>query len=183
MNNFEQYIDDNKKQLEPKEVNPHIWLSIENEILKEKERRKTFYLKIVSVAATILLGVFLFHPDLLNTSSNTEQDILAKYNLEKYDFPRKVNMKKATLAKAKIPSTQQEDFTVLLNQLEFLDQQYHDYLNYIDKNGYQAFIGNQILTYYQSKIELLNKIQREIEKINYYENKFPSNDKKVELGI
>ena len=103
--------------------------------------------------------------------------------MEKYNFPEQVNVKKATLTSALIPATKQEDFKVLLYQLEFLDEQYHDYLAYIDKNGYQEFIGNQILNYYKSKIQLLDKIQSEIEKINYYENKFPSNEKKVELEI
>lgn len=183
MSNFEKYIRDNRKQLEPTEVNPKIWLSIENEILRTKEKRKTIYLKIVSAAAIIIFGLFISTFGLFRSDSNLEQDLLSKYDLEKYNFPEQVNGKKASLAKAMIPSSRQEDFKILIQQLEFLDEQYHDYLTYIQKNGYQEFIGNQILNYYKSKIELLDKIQEEIEKINYYENKFPSNSQKVELEI
>ena len=46
MNNFEKHLRDNRKQLEAKKVNPQIWLSIENEILRTKDKRKTIYLKI-----------------------------------------------------------------------------------------------------------------------------------------
>ncbi|MFK7770573.1 MAG: hypothetical protein AB8F94_00485 [Saprospiraceae bacterium] len=183
MNNFEKHLRNNRKQLESKEVNPQIWLSIENEILRTKEKRKTIYLKIVSIAAVIILGLFIATFGLLGSSNNLEKDLLSKYDLEKYNFPEQVHVKKATLASAMIPSTKQEDFKVLLQQLEFLDEQYNDYLAYIEKNGYQKFIGEQILNYYKSKIELLDKIQSEIGKINYYEKKFPSNEKKVELEI
>lgn len=183
MNDFEKHIRNNQKQLEPDEVNPNIWLSIENEVLRAKAKRKTFYLRVISLAAVVVLGLVVFKMFFLDTRPNLEEDLLVKYNLEQYNFPQQVNIKKATLSNAMIPSTNQEDFNVLLQQLEFLDEQYRDYLTYIEKNGYQEFIGNQILNYYKSKIELLDKIQKEIEKINYYENKFPSKSKKVGLEI
>ena len=183
MNDFENFIRSNQKELEPNEVDPRIWLSIENQVLKEKEKRKTFYLKVMSIAAVVVIGMLVFKSVLFNTPPNLEQDLLAKYGLEQHNFLQQVNVKKATLANAMIPSTKQEDFKILLHQLEFLDEQYHDYLAYIKKNGYQEFIGNQILNYYKSKIELLDKIQKEIEKINYYEQTFSSNSKKVELEI
>ena len=183
MNDFEKYIQKNKKQLEPETVNPEVWLTIENQILQAKNKRKTLYLKVVSVAAVFLLGLFLFKGNVFQGESNSEKELLAKYGLEKYNFTQQVNMKKQALSKAMIPTTTQEDFKVLLQQLEFLDKQYHDYLKYIEKNGYQEFIGTQILNYYKSKIELLDKIQKEIQKINYYENKYPSDEKKVGLQI
>jgi len=183
MNDFEKYLRDNKKELEPKEVNPEIWLSIENEVLRSKNKRKTLYLKVLSVAAAIILGLLIFNTDIFNNSQNIESEILVKYDLEKYNFTQQVNLKKENLSTAKIPLERKKDFQILLQQLEFLDNQYHDYLTYIEKNGYQEFIGHQILNYYKSKIDLLDKIQKEIEKINYYETKNPSDSEKVGLQI
>lgn len=183
MKNFEQHIRNNRKQLEPQEVNPQIWLAIENQVLRAKERRKTIYLKVMSIAAVIFVGLLIFKSAFLDKPSNLEQELLAKYGLIEYNFPQQVNVKKASLLNAMIPENSKEDFKVLLQQLEFLDEQYDAYLEYIKANGYQKFIGNQILNYYKSKIELLDKIQKEIEKINYYENKFPSGNQKVELEI
>ena len=183
MNDFEKYIQENIKQLEPQSINPQVWLTIENQVLQAKNKRKTLYLKIVSIAAVFLLGLFLFKGSIFQGATNSEKELLVKYGLGKYNFTHQVNMKKQALSKAMIPTTTQEDFKVLLQQLEFLDGQYKDYLKYIEQNGYQQFIGNQILNYYQSKIELLDKIQKEIEKINYYENKYPSDEEKVGLQI
>lgn len=183
MNDFEKYLRENKEQLEPKEVNPEIWLSIENEVLRSKNKRKTLYLKVLSVAAAVVLGLLIFNTNIFNSSLNIESELLVKYDLEKYNFTQQVNLKKENLSNAKIPSDKKEDFQVLLQQLEFLDKQYHDYLTYIEQNGYQEFIGKQILNYYKSKIDLLDKIQKEIEKINYYETKNPSDSKKVGLQI
>ena len=47
MNDFEKYIRDNKNKLELDEINPEIWLRIENTVLKQKNRRNIFYLKMV----------------------------------------------------------------------------------------------------------------------------------------
>ena len=183
MTELEKYIANNKDQLEPSVVNPKIWLAIENEVLKSKERRQSLYLKIISVAAVILLGAFLFGGQWFSQGSNIEKELIEVYGFQSHQFAQQVSNKKNELSKAMIPSKQVEDFQVLLQQLEFLDEQYQVYLKYIEDNGYQSFIGDQLLNYYQSKIDLLDKIQQEIKKVNYYEHKFPTNDKQVGLPI
>ncbi len=183
MTELEKYIADNKDQLEPSAVNPKIWLAIENEVLKSKERRKSLYLKIVSVAAVVLLGAFIFRGQWFNQSSRIEKELIEVYGFQSHQFAQRVHNRKRTLSKAKIPSKQVEDFEVLLQQLKYLDEQYLVYLKYVEDNGYQSFIGDQLLNYYRSKIDLLDRIQQEINKVNYYEHKFPSNDKQVGLPI
>jgi len=183
MSGFEKHLRQNKHQLESREVDPKVWLSIENEILKSKQRKSSIYLKLVSVAAAVLLGIVLFGGNPFKGNSTTESDLLAKYGLEEYGFTQKVNTKKQTLSKAMIPSGRKADFQILLQQLNFLDGQYDSYLKEIETNGYQTYTGERLLIYYRSKIELLDKIQKEIEKVNYYENKFPSNDEQVGLQI
>ena len=183
MTDLEKYIINNKEGLEPNTVNPRIWLGIENELLKSKARRRTLYLKWASIAAVFLLACALFGGGLWNKSGNIDQELIEVYGYQSYQFAQQVHNKKSVLSKAKIPAQHLEDFQVLLQQLEFLDEQYQDYLKYIEDNGYQSFIGDQLLNYYQSKIDLMDRIQHEIEKINYYENKFPSNDEQVGLQI
>lgn len=183
MTELEKYIINNKKQLEPTSINPKIWLGIENELLKSKARMRTLYLKFAAAAAVFLLGGALIGGHFLNEPINIDQELIEVYGYQSYQFAQQVHNKKTVLAKAKIPSEHLEDFRVLLLQLEFLDEQYQNYLKYIEKNGYQAFIGDQLLNYYRSKIELLDKIQDEIEKVNYYEDKFPSDYEKVGLQI
>ena len=74
-------------------------------------------------------------------------------------------------------------FHLLVKQLEFLDGQYQSYIEFIEKNGYQKFIGTQILHYYEAKIELLDKIQFEINKIDEYEIQYNSKTETVHLTL
>ncbi len=184
MNNFEKHLKANKEKLNLDKVNPEIWLSIENDVLKKKNRRGRYHLKLLgAVAAVLLLLVIALNGFYNKENRDIHAQLIELYDLQEHNFTQKISTKKARLAKAKIPKDREEDFQLLLNQLQFLDEQYINYLNYIEVNGYQDFIGNQILTYYKSKIELLDKIQSEIKKIERYENKYDANSPTVELNL
>ena len=171
MNPFENHLRENRKQLNMDQINPKIWLNIENEILRKRNRRNRVIIRWVSAAAASVAILFLIgQVDLRRSHKISPAAILAQYNLEKFDYPELIYAKTEKLSEAQIPSAREEDFAILIKQLEFLDGQYQEYLTYIQKNGYQKFIGKQLASYYETKIELLDKIQSEIEKIKLYEN-------------
>jgi|GEM_PF-3298159 len=182
MNDFEKYIQANKRKLEVEPPQANVWMEIENQVLKQKNKRMVRYMKWMSAAAVVLLGMLLWNVDAWK-GSDTQADLLEIYGLDQYNFTQQVNIKKQNLSKATIPVKRKDDFDRLLRQLEFLDQQYDDYLAYIQEHGYQEFIGAQILDYYQTKIQLLDKIQQEISKINHYENKYKTDSESIGLGI
>lgn len=183
MKGFEKYLKDNQQKLELEgDLNPEIWLSIENRVLKRKNKRNQLYIKwITAAAAVLLIGIIALSS--IYQQSNDPTRILAQYGIDNEQFTQQVATKIKVLAASKIPINRKEDFDILLNQLHFLDTQYQDYLQYIETNGFQPFIGQQILHYYNSKIDLLDKIQQEIEKINYYEKKYQSTRPSVPLNI
>lgn len=183
MNDFEKYIQQHKKQLEIDEVNPEIWWSMENELLRQKNRKNKLYIRWMAAAAAVLVGIIALGVLYSGAQQSTDQQILAQYGLDQQKLPQQVALRKAVLAKAKIPLDRKADFDLLLTQLEFLDAQYHDYLQYVEQHGYQDFIGQQILHYYKTKIELLDKIQYEIKKIDDYDNPYHQNSPKVQLDI
>jgi len=183
MNDFEKYLLDNKEQLEPKDVDGTVWLSIENAMLKDKNKSYKIYAKIALLILLMLFGSGIYLYVTQKEKPLDEEKILADLNLSRHNFTKQVNIKKEQLAKATVPQDRIEDFQILLQQLEFMDGQFQDYRTYIVENGYQEFIGEQILNFYKSKIKLLDKIQSEVEKINYYEDKNPSNSKKVSIQI
>lgn len=184
MNNFEKYIRDNKKEFDLPEVNPKIFLEIENKILqKQQKRSRLFIRRWAAVAAVLLIGFLTIGSLYWQSKQDYDALVLEKYGLQEYNFAQQVEQKKQDLASAKIPKSRVKDFNILLQQLEFLDEQYHDYLEYTEENGYQEFIGNQILNYYKSKIELLEKIQSEIEKIEDYESKYKVKSEKSGLSL
>jgi len=184
MNSFEKYLKENKAQLDLEPVSPEIWLSIENQVLRKKNKRKVRQMWWISAAATILIGASLALHYFSGQKNHLDPvEFLAAYGLESESFIQQLDAKTKVLNGAKVPAASKEDFDLLLKQLEFLDTQYHDYLQYVEQNGYQEFIGDQILNYYKSKIELLDKIQQEIKKIEYYEQKYQTKSPKVELSI
>lgn len=184
MNSFEKYLKENKAQLDLEQVSPEIWLSIENELLRKKNKRKIRQMWWISAAATLLIGASLMLYFLSQKQTGLAPvEFLAAQGLESKAFAQELEAKTKVLNGAKIPVDSKEDFELLLKQLEFLDSQYRDYLQFVEQNGYQEFIGTQILNYYRSKIELLDKIQQEIKKIEYYEQKYKTKSPKVELSI
>lgn len=182
MNSFEKYIQENKEKFEIDDPRPELWLAVENKVLRHQNHRSRVFIRWVSVAAAVLL-IAVLSLNYLYQSKNDPLKIIAKNGLDSQYFTSQVNSKTKALASAKIPIDHKEDFDVLLKQFEFLDNQYNDYLQYVEEYGYQEFIGQQILHYYKTKIELLDKIQQEIETINYYENKYQKHSPKVALEI
>ena len=181
MNKFEKYLKANKEHLEPQEVNDKVWLATENELLHKKSHRLIRLARYGAAAAiALIVGLLLWMNQGRMTS---EEALLSRFNLSEHNFTQQIAIRKQKLAKATIPKDQLEDFQILLQQLEFLDGQFDDYLQYIDQNGYQDFIGDQIINHYKTKIKLLDKIQSEIEKIHYYESKKPSSSESVEINL
>ena len=183
MNDFEKYLKEHKNQFDPQKVDGKVWLGIENDLLKQNNKRIKYLFSALAIGAIILLGLYIFHNTDYPNASYNEEHILEQYDLTKHNFTQQVSYKKEQLTKVTIPKDKLEDVEILLQQLEFMDGQFQDYLDYIKQNGYQEFIGDQISNFYKSKIDLLDKIRSEIEKINYYENIQPSNMDKVSIEI
>jgi len=183
MNDFEKYILENKQQLETDTVDPKVWLSVENAMLRNKNTSYRKYATVAIIALLTLIGLGAAYYFMQPAEEINEEKIIAELNLSQYNFTQTVNLKKQELSKTTVPQDKLEDVQILLQQLEFMDEQFQDYTLFIEENGYQDFIGEQIITFYKSKIKLLEKIQKEVEKINYYEKKVPSNSKKVGISI
>lgn len=182
MNDFEKYLQKNKHKLEPDGVDAKVWLAVENKMLKDSNKRTNFYIKAFLVALVLLIGGYLAYQANKKAPLN-EEKIIAALDLTKYNFAQQISDKKQQLAKATVPQDKLESLEILLHQLEFMDGQFQDYRLYIEQNGYQEFIGEQILNFYKTKIELLDRIQQEVEKINYYERIEPSVGTPVVLEI
>lgn len=182
MKHFEDFIKENREKLDTEKVNPNIWLNIENQYFHQaniKNKKKIKWL--VTCSILILLG--LICSVIYNQMNSDPVKIIHENQFESKNYTQLVDFKTNELKSALIPENRKEDFDLLLKQLEFLDDQYHDYLQYVKKNGYQEFIGSQILDYYKTKVELLNKIQEEIKAIEYYENRNNHKSDKVNLSI
>ena len=156
-----------KEDLQIDQVNPEIWLNIEHQVIKRKRSRRIRLIEISAAASVALLMVFVLTGYLTPQSKNA--DLLAEFEKQNKHYPDLIYAKTNALRNTKVQQDYQDELKILIDQLEFLDKQYQEYLRYIEKNGYQQFIGQQLANNYKTKIELLDKINSEIEKINFYE--------------
>ncbi len=182
MDPFEKFLKNNKEVLDDDQINPEIWLSIENKMLKKRNKSMKIVMRRALSAAAILVLGFLAYQFLWN-AQETPEDLLASYGIDHRSYASELEVKTQLIAAASIPISKKEDFDLLLGQLKFLDQQYEAYLESVKKNGYHEGLGKQIIDFYKTKIELLDKIQQEIETINYYEKKYKKASSTVGLEI
>ncbi len=180
MNEFEKYIKSQKEAMDTDEFSLEIWESIEDKLPKKKSKIR--YLRWVSTAAAVVL-LALFIKDYSFSPSKSPVDFLTENGIDSKAIVLELNKKTTALKHIKIPIEQKEGFEIIIQQLKILDQEYLEYLEHIEQNGYQESIGKQIINYYKTKIEMLDKIQQQIEKINYYETKYNKHSTKVEITI
>lgn len=165
MNEFEKQLKQAVDQTPPPAMNRQIWLKIQDDMQGgQKGKRRILRRRWLAAAASVLLilgiATFLFMP-----KEDKNQLVIDQYGLQQYEFPQKIQAKMAALKDVRLPEEEVIHFDALKNQLAFLDQQYQNYLDYIEKNGYQEYVGKQIQNYYEVKLELLEKIQLEIKKL------------------
>ncbi len=184
MNRFEEYLKEHKEQLESIEVDPRIWTSIENELLRKNNHKIKFYLQI-AVSFLILIGIvgivkYTFYQNKQNPQF-TLSHYSNKYGTIEKDFQNAIYYQTIQLENLEIPASLKSDFKVLTNELNDLDKQYKIYVGIIMKHGYNENIGNKVLEYYSLKLELLKKIQFEIIKVSNF--KKDKNDENNEIKI
>ena len=182
MNAWEKYLRENKEELDQLELKPEIWLNIENQVLKEKAAKSRRLLQWVSLAACvgILLSIALIFQF---GQQNDPLQQLANSGIDSEQYLKEMAIKTQQLSNAQVPVDHKADFELLIQQLRTLDKQYASYLDEWEENGYQELLANRIISYYKTKIELLDRIREEIEIVEYYEKKYDKNSPKVELSI
>lgn len=184
MKKFEAYIKSRQAELELDNLDEQIWLNIQS-TLKEKQRKGRVILLRSLAAAIALLLVSLFAINHLtpNPPATGLSAFKSQYGLLEEELQRNIDYRLQVLTQQSIPTAKEADFNLLIEQLHQLDDMYKQYLQYLERNGYNEFLGNQILNYYKYKLELLEKIQLEIESINQYEKKYLHESSKTELAI
>ena len=106
---------------------------------------------------------------------------MSENGIDGLSFFNELNKKNELIKTLRVPINQKRDFEIILRQLKTLDNQYLQYLQLIEQNGYQEHIGERIIEYYKTKIMMLDKIQQQIKEINYYEEKYQKQTKRVPL--
>jgi len=87
MNSFEEYLKNNKERMDDEQINPEIWLSIENSVLKKKNKSMLLTLRrLLAVAAVLFIGLLAYQ--FLWPKQKSAEALLASYgihDLSSYD--------------------------------------------------------------------------------------------------
>ena len=183
MTDLEKYIKEHKTRMDIGYINPDMWSGIEKKLPIPRSKRKRYlYPKIASAAAIILitLGIFLLKGD---ESMEIPEDLFATYGFTTPNVQEVFDTKITFIEKTAIPVSFRSDLQNLLSQVEYLDQTYNNEIAYLEQFEYEEKIAIQVLQYYKTKNELLDKIIQVIENINRDENIYTENNRPTYINL
>ncbi len=198
MTEFEKYLQNKKKEMDLKEVNPKIWEGIENEMeipktkdslthlqdLSKKETKgRPIYHKVLGMAAVFLLGIIFSQVFFTAEKVVIPAELLASYGFEDQAVDLVLEKQLQLIRESSVPVGHKNDLQILVNQVQYLDETFQSKVDYLNEKGYAENIAKEVLQYYKSKSELLDKVIFEIQKINENEKEFNINSEKSKLSI
>jgi hypothetical protein len=175
MDNFEQYLQDQKEDLQLKEINPAIWEGILKEQPSARLRLlRRPYIRWLSVAAVLALvvGWSLFAPS--QSSPPLSADLLEEFG---FDHPTPnliINAKLAELTAISIPEGYDEAYAFVLQEIKELDKRNAVILEEVKRISSGEFTQRQALRYYRKKVDLLNQLIEDLQKIQRNEKAYPA---------
>ncbi len=148
-----------------------VWKGIDQKLHRNKVRR--LFIRI-SMAASILIIVGI--TTLMTTVNRTPKyitdyycEVSAELSETEFYFANLIEEKKQQIDYEDISSKQL--FQPFFNEIEELDNQYEQYKKDIDKYGFQEELIRAIIETQQQKLDVLNRLLLEIQKIKSYENR------------
>ena len=186
MNKFEEYLKENSNEIGKIDIDPIVWQSIENELLRKDNQKIRRYLRyaasiVILVASAAILRYSIVNPD--SKSDFSLSNYSQEYGIMEEKFQEAIYYQTNQVENQKIPRSSKADFKLLTNELEELDKQYQLYIELIERVGYNEDLGMKIIEYFSLKLELLKKIQLEINKVNNFEKSNKDENNKINLQV
>ena len=188
MEKFEQFFKENRLRLDTEDLDNASWKNIENSF-KQHKRRRLYRQIYVAASIIIILGLssMLFNSDNSDKISEKQISIFNDFSPElaeqEVSYMKLINNKIDLIKEQKIPKENAELFEGFIEQLKVIDKQYELYKTEIKENGYNEDLIQQIIYNYQLKLNVLQMLQSEINKINNLtkKNKDEKNTIKIEI--
>ncbi len=186
MNKFEKYLKENSNEIGKIDIDPFVWQSIENELLRKDNHKIRLYLRyavsiLILVVSAAILKYSIVNPD--SKSNFSLSNYSQEYGIMEKEFQEAIYYQTNQVENQKIPRSSKSDFKLLTNELEELDKQYKLYTELIGRVGYNEDLGMKVIEYFSLKLELLRKIQLEIIKVNNFEKSNNDENNKINLHI
>ena len=161
-------IGNGKEPFPEKEI---AWKGIEQKLQKNKTRKLVVR---ISIAASFLIligtGTFLFNSSTQpKVASNYYTKMSEELSVTEYYYTGLIENKKQ-----QIENTEPYDkdfFKPFIDELSILDAQYLNYKKALDDFGYREELIRALIENQQQKLEILNRLLSEIQKVKNYENR------------
>ncbi len=182
MSDFEKYIKENQRKFDLDQINPKVWQTIEAEI-KEKKGAILSLRNSLRLVAAVLICVFCFQWFGDYQKVNFPKHLLEDYGFKDSKVDELLDAKIITIREASIPVAYKGDLEMLLNQVTYLDQHFAEKINKLDLANTEVELLKEILEYYKTKSEILDRVINEIQKVNTNEKKYKIKSEKTKIRI
>lgn len=161
-------IGNDKESFPEKEI---VWKGIEQKFQKQKTRKLVVK---ISIAASILIligtGTFLFNSSTQpKAASDYYANMLEELSVTEYYYTGLIENKKQQIENT--GPYDKDFFKPFIDELTVLDAQYLNYKTALDDFGCREELIRALIENQQQKLEILNKLLSEIQKIKKYENR------------
>lgn len=183
MSDFEKYIKENQRKFDLDEINPNIWENIELGIIGKKTRVTLFRKTLIGIAAAILIGIFCFQWYGNHQNVSFPEHLLVAYGFKDSNVAGLLDSKYTTIRQARIPVAYKNDLEMLLKQVKNLDQHFAEKIEKLNLDNTTDELKIEILEYYKTKSEILDRVINEIQKINSNETAYEIKSEKTSIRL
>ena len=182
MDKFERFFKENRLRLDIEDLDNSLKESIVHRFrIHDKKRSFIRMYAAVSTMAIIVLGYLYFNQT--RQHSGIFNEIATDLVKEETVYIESINNSVNAIKKQKIPVEYESMFEDFIQQLQLIDRQYVVYKAQVEQHGYSEEIIQQIIYNYQLKLNVLQMLQTEINKINNLSKKEKHEYKKIQLDI
>ena len=183
MSPFEKYMKDNQRKFDLLQVNPKVWQDIEAKIKGKKARVILLRKRLLGLGAAILIGVLGFQWLDDHQSMSFPEHLLEDYGFDNSNVTEFLDNKIDVIRQASIPVAYKSDLELLLEQVTNLDQHFAEKVNSLKLNPTEIELNKEVLEYYKTKSEILDKVIYEVRKINTNEEEYEIKSEKTSIRL
>ena len=119
MNKFEKYLKENSNEIGKIDIDPIVWQSIENELLRKDNHRIRLYLRyavsiLILVVSAAILKYSIVNPD--SKSNFSLSNYSQEYGIMEKEFQEAIYYLTNQVENQKIPRSSKSDFKLLTNE-------------------------------------------------------------------
>lgn len=183
MSPFEKYMKDNQRKFDLDQIDPKVWQNIETGIKGKKARVILLRKRLLGLAAAILIGILGFQWFDDHQSMSFPEHLLANYGFDDSNVVELLDNKIDIIRQASVPVAYKSDLKMLLEQVTNLDKHFAKKVTRFKIAPTEIELSKEILEYYKTKSEILDRVIYEVRKINNNEEEYKIKSEKTSIRL